>query len=284
MYAPYQHFQASPETIKAIEEATKGKIDALWEAEELIVQAILADASIPYMAKANEINRCMQRFLTTANNYGLSNSIFQGAYQPLGFAQAPMPMSGYGYGLNDLGMPHPYTQFQNPLQSLQEATHTTSYTIDTGITYHINTKRLGGKINSIDVSNNMGAILTAHVIGILNNYEDRDAIAIGVIASKDSFASPEVVDIVFRHIAETLGMDKDDQLYSYTVRKGDNDDSVLYIDMVEGCDSVDIENYSDLIRGNILTYNIFDDLFTHATDAPVNTIEDVPTGPGNSVE
>lgn len=278
MYAPYQHFQASPETIKAIEEATKGKIDALWEAEELIVQAILADASIPYMAKANEINRCMQRFLTTANNYGLSNSIFQGAYQPTGFAQTPMSMPGYGYGLNDMGMPHPYTQYQNPLQSLPEAVNTTSYTVDSGAEYHINTKRLGGKINAIDVSSNMGYVLTARIIGVLNNYEDRDAIAIGVIASKDSFASPEVVDIVFRHIAETLGMDKDDQLYSYTVRKGDNDDSVLYIDMVEGCDSVDIENYSDLIRGNILTYTIFDDLFTDAAD------EDVPTGPGNSVE
>lgn len=284
MYAPYQQFQASPETIKAIEEATKGKIDALWEAEEQIVQAIIADPNIPYMAKANEINRCMQRFLTTANNYGHGNSIFQGAYQPTGFAQTPMSMPGYGYGLNDMGMPHPYTQYQNPLQSLPEAVNTTSYTVDSGAEYHINTKRLGGKINAIDVSSNMGYVLTARVIGILNNYEDRDAIAIGVVAPKDSFTDPEVVDIVFRHIAETLGMDKDNQLYSYTVRKGDNDDSVLYIDMVEGCDSGDIENYSDLIRGNILTYTIFDDLFTDAADAPVNVDENTPTGPGNSVE
>lgn len=284
MYSPYQQFQASPETLKIIQEATQGKIDALWEAEEQIVQAILADTTIPYMAKANEINRCMHRFLTTANSYGLSGVMYPGAYQPIAPMQAPMPMSGYNYGMGDPSMHNMPSTNLGPIAMASETVLTSNYTVESGEEYHVNTKRIGGKINGIDLSSSGGTTLTARVIGVLNNYEDRDAIAIGVIGVKDTFVNPEVMDIVFRHVAETLGMDKEGHLYSYTVRKGEGDASVLYIDMVDGCDSLDIEAYSDLIRGNILTYSIYDDLFPEAADPSINTTENAPTGPGNSVE
>ena len=238
------------ETINAINEATQGKLNALWEAENLITAAILADKSLDPMIKAQEVQRSMARYIATAGQYSSVTTVMSGMMS-MGGMQGYAPYGGYQppmYQATNQMMP------MLPIRCEHEFMHdSVVYVLRFQIAYN--------KLENIYLSKDNENLATQlEVIGVLNNEEDRDAVAIAIRGDWGALDIKDVAKELYIALSNVLGMSKEDHLYSYTVRMSGESD-VLYIDMVDDCDPMDIESFSDNIKGYIQRFVTYEQLF-----------------------
>lgn len=240
------------ETVNAINEATQGKLDALWEAENLITVAILADKSLDPMTKAQEVQRSMARYITIVGQYSSVTSVMPGMGMMPGMAMSGMmPYGGYQ---------PPMYQATNQMMSTPPINHEHEFMHD-GVVYTLTVQVVNNKLEYIYLSkDNENGFARLETVGVFNNEEDRDAVAIAIRGDWGAFDIKDVAKELYIALSNILGMSNEDHLYSYTVRmSGVND--VLYIDMVDGCDLMDIESFSDNIKGHFQRFVTYEQLF-----------------------
>lgn len=244
------------ETVKAINEATQGKLDALWEAENLITVAILADKSLDPMVKAQEVQRSMARYIATVGQYSSVTTVMPG----MGMMPGMMPVNGMqGYAPYG-GYQPPMYQATNQTMPMPPINHEHEF-MHEGVVYTLTIQIVNNKLENIYLSkDNESGFVRLEVVGVFNNEEDRDAVAIAIRGDWGAFDIKDVAKELYIALSNILGMSNEDHLYSYTVRMSDESD-VLYIDMVDGCDSMEIESFSDNIKGHLQRFVTYEQLF-----------------------
>ena len=244
------------ETIEAINEATKGKLDALWEAENLITAAILADKSLEPVIKAQEVQRSMARYIATIGQYSSVTTVMSS----MGMMQGMVPANGMqGYAPYGTPQPSPFQSFgMVPPPGIMNHHHEFTYE---GVAYLLTFRIVNNKVEYIYLSkNNEVGITQLDVVGVLNNEEDGDGVAIAIRGDWGAFDIKDIAKELYSVLSNILGMSSEDHLYSYTVRMSDETD-VLYIDMVDDCDYTDIQNFSDIIKGRLQRFVTYEQLF-----------------------
>ncbi len=276
----YQHTDLPPqfptfskETVEAIQAAFNGKVEGLWEAEQAVIQAVLKDINLDPLAKATEIQRAMTRFLTTSSSYNVAT-------------QPTASYGGFG-GMNPYGVNYP-GQFGrdnvsgsfgnplvgNPIDTKIAHQHSFDLKADEGhraarvtLVYHLNKAGVfGSNSDCISVYLNDESVPSMSVHGVLDNDEDRNAVAIVVIAEPNSYFVDEEFKIgTFLGLMGALGLDSN--LFGFTIRKMPHADinthetDVLYIDLANSDDPMEVENFSDVIKGNFATFVEYKNLF-----------------------
>ncbi len=279
----YQHADLQPqfptfsqETIDAINKAVEGKLEGLWEAEQAITQAILADAGLNSSTKAVEVQRSMARYLAAASGYSNATQTSPmyspwgmhpyGANYPGQFGRENMPGS-FGNPLVgnpvDTNVAH---QHGFELKADKEGLSATKVTL----VYHLNKVGVfGSNSDCISVYLNGEPAPSMSVHGVFDNDEDRNAVAIAVIAEPNSYFVDEEFKIgTFLGLMGALGLDSN--LFGFTIRKmpyadiNTHETDVLYIDLANGDDPMEVENFSDVIKGNFATFVEYKNLFPAA--------------------
>lgn len=268
----------SQETTVAIHTALSGKVQSLWEAEQVIVQAILSDTLLEPIVKAAEIQRAMARFMATASGYNTAATA-QGAYGGLGV------LGMHPYGVN---YPGPYGREFMPGHNGNPLTGTptvkqpwkhgfnikpsvTTREVHVALTYNFGSTGLSGIVaDHIDVAiNDMDNCASIKLRGVLDNDEDLNAIGIIAIPDGAPYLSDEEFNVgLFLGLMGALGLDSN--LYSFTKRAmklgkvNPQVSDVLYIDLADGDDAMEATNFSDVIKGNFNSLGYYDSFFPAA--------------------
>lgn len=263
----------SQETIEAINKAVEGKLEGLWETELAITQAILADSGLNPSTKAVEVQRAFARYLAAASGYSNATQISPmyspwtmnpyGINYPGQFGRENMP----GYDGNPLiGNP---TDTKTPHQHGFELKADKEGLSATKVNLVFNLNKKGAYANSgdsIDVYLNGELSPGMSVHGVFDDYSDRNAVAIVVIAEPNTYFGDEEFKIgTFLGLMGALGLDSN--MFGFTVRKmshpgiNTHETEVLYIDLANGDDPMEAENFSDAIKGNFATFVEYKNLF-----------------------
>ena len=252
--------QYSPETIEAIKKATAGKEQILWETEQAIVTAITADTQLTLLQKASEIARSMNRFISSVQ----------------GINGATMPYPVYG----DMGylaaQQHPFNMqpgmqaftpndchVQNTMLQLGHASYLT-HTDDAGrdVNNSLAINGIDNKIDNIVLAVDGFALPLFSVGGVLNG-EPNEGIAIVVIVptTLEHVHAQSIFDLIM----ETLELTDQSDKYSFTKREIlTENESAIYIDLVNNDDPVEIENFNDIVKGYFNKHIQYDKLFPTA--------------------
>lgn len=241
----------SKETINAIEEATKGKLEMLWEAEQSITAAILADTSVNNDIKAQEVIRSMNRYLSTASNYALATSVVPGI--GIGGYYPPNPMPGM--------QPNFYNNM-NIVGSINQGECNQSYrytTVD-GEVCVINVNSIDDRINTMLLYVNGLLCPCVTAVGVTADDNDDRGVGIALIGDVDFFNDNERASEFYKAFTDELGMQSDDHLFTYTVRKAEKS-SILYIELIEDATQEEKDIFDNFVKASVYTHSTFDKIF-----------------------
>lgn len=252
--------QYTPETIAAIHTATAGKEQIFWDTEQAIIAAINSDTGLTLIQKASEIARSMNRFISNVQQ--LNNAITP--YPVYGdmpypeMQQYPYSMNGGTmYGANTMGgMMHGV----NPIR-----THNYSFTTpatETEVSKEYTLIFPGdvfNKYKGIDIFSGGERLFGLTLATVVDGwYDEMNGIGIGIVASEPNTWLNEFASEIFNAIMGALGQSGETDKYSYTVRKTltpgmdpNATSDVLYIDLANNDDPLEVESFSDLLKGNI---------------------------------
>lgn len=260
MYQPEPQYPAfSKETLKAIQDAVKGKVESLWETDLAITNAILVDTSLTPLQKATEVARAMHRFTSTANGYIAANSPLC-AIGDMGFNRPFMnPMYG-----TEPGGRYPVPTQHPGLESLYTNTYVVTADDKTEYTISLSVNALDNKINNIAIISNGLVIPPFPVFGILNDPENNDGVAIGIMIPPTMNNDQETLE-VFTSIMTALELTEETDKFGYSVRTV-GEDSMLYIDLQDTTDATEVENFNDIVKGYFNRHSYYDKLFSAAAE------------------
>ena len=251
--------QYTPETIAAIQAAVAGKEQILWDTEQAIIAAINADTGLTLLQKASEIARSMNRFISSAQGMNTAANPFP-IFGDMAYAQ----MQQFPYGMENVamcgsngmgGMMHGV----NPIR-----THNYSFTTpatETEVSKEYTLIFPGdvfNKYKGIDVFSGGERLLGLTLATVVDSRDEMNGIGIGIIASEPNTWLNEFASEIFNAIMGALDQAGETDKYSYTIRKTltsgmdpNATSDVLYIDLANNDDPLEVENFSDLLKGNI---------------------------------
>ena len=216
--------QYTPETIAAIKQAIAGKEQILWDTEQAIIAAINIDTSLTLLQKASEVSRSMNRFISSA--------------QGMSTATNPFPVFG------DMAYAHSFTTPVTETEPGKEYS-----LIFPGDVFN--------KYKGIDVFSGGEHLFEFKLVIVADSHAELDGVGIAIISTGNNWTG-EFKDELFNAVMGALDQTGETDKYSYTVRKTpmpgmdpDTTSDVLYIDLANNDDPLEVESFSDLLKGNI---------------------------------
>lgn len=260
MYQPEPQYPTfSKETLTAIQNAVKGKVETLWETDLAIAMAILADETLTPLEKAPEVTRAMHRFMGAANSYVAATNPIYGLNDS-GFGRPMMnPMYGVGPGMN-----YPVPTHSPILESLYTNTYVVTADDNSEYTISLSVNGCNNKIDNVTIISNNLIIPPFPTFGILNDTENNDGVAIGVMIPPTMNNAQETQEL-FTAIVSALKLTDDTDKLGYSVRTV-GEDSMLYIDLQDTTDATEVENFNDIVKVFFNHHSYYDKLFSAAAE------------------
>lgn len=249
--------QYTPETIAAIQAAIAGKEQILWDTEQAIIAAITNDTGLSLLQKATEITRSMNRFISSAQGMYAATNPYP-VFGDMSYAQMqqfPYVMENGMYASNTMGNMMPSS---NPMRAHDYSFNIPATETEAGKEYTvIFSGDVFNKYKGIYVFSGGEHLFEFKLVIVADSHAELDGVGIAIISTGNNWTG-EFKDELFNAVMGALDQTGETDKYSYTVRKTpmpgmdpDTTSDVLYIDLANNDDPLEVESFSDLLKGNI---------------------------------